>query len=92
MHFARLKNHDYRGEGYYFVTFATAPRRALLSEIRAGQIRIFPEGTAVVEAWKRIPADDPAYSLRINVELSQQPLGPGHRRNVQADLKAHTKL
>jgi len=24
MHFARLKNHDYRGEGYYFVTFATA--------------------------------------------------------------------
>ncbi len=27
MHFARLKNHDYRGDGYYFVTFATAPRR-----------------------------------------------------------------
>ena len=63
MHFARLKSHDYRGEGYYFVTFATAPRRALLSEIRAGQIRLFPEGMAVVEAWKRIPADDPAYSL-----------------------------
>jgi len=47
MHFARLKNHDYRGEGYYFVTFATAPRRALLSEIRAGQIRLFPEGRTV---------------------------------------------
>lgn len=43
MHFARLKNHDCRGEGYYFVTFATAPRRALLSEIRAGQIRLSPE-------------------------------------------------
>lgn len=65
MHFARLKNHDYRGEGYYFITFATAPRRALLSEIRAGQIRLFPEGRAVVEAWQRIPADDPAYSLRV---------------------------
>lgn len=69
MHFARLKNHDYRGEGYYFVTFATAPRRALLSEIRAGQIRLFPEGRTVVEAWQRIPADDPAYSLRVNVVM-----------------------
>jgi hypothetical protein len=63
MHFARLKNHDYRGEGHTFVTFATAPRRALLSEIRAEQIRLFPEGRTVVEAWQRIPADDPAYSL-----------------------------
>ncbi|HHU13927.1 MAG TPA: hypothetical protein GXZ62_01900 [Lentisphaerae bacterium] len=69
MHFARLKTHGYRGEGYYFITFATAPRRALLSEIRDGRIQLFPEGRAVVEAWQRIPADDPAYSLRINVVM-----------------------
>lgn len=69
MRFARLKTHDYRGEGYYFITFATAPRRALLSEIRDGRIQLFPEGRAVVEAWQRIPADDPAYSLRINVVM-----------------------
>jgi len=66
MRFARLKTHDYRGEGYYFITFATAPRRALLSEIRDGRIQLFPEGRAVVEAWQRIPADDPAYSLRLD--------------------------
>ncbi len=27
MRFARLKTHDYRGEGYYFIIFGTAPRR-----------------------------------------------------------------
>lgn len=69
MRFARLKIHDYRGEGYYFITFATAPRRALLSEIRDGQIRLLPEGRAVVEAWQRMPDDEPAYSLRINVVM-----------------------
>ena len=64
MNYARRFNHDYRGTGFYFITFATEPRRPLLSEVSGGVIRLKPEGAAVAEAAKRIPDDDPAYSLR----------------------------
>jgi REP element-mobilizing transposase RayT len=64
MNYARRFNHDYRGTGFYFITFATDPRRPLLSEISGGCIHLKPEGAAVARAAERIPADDPAYSLR----------------------------
>ena len=68
MHFARLKTHGYRGEGYYFITFATAPRSVRCCQKLRWAYPAFPEGRAV-EAWQRMPADDPAYSLRINVVM-----------------------
>ncbi len=60
----RLATHDYRGKGFYFITFATEPRRRLLSRIADCRIHLTPEGEAVMEAWRRVPDDDPAYSLR----------------------------
>lgn len=60
----RLATHDYRGKGFYFITFSTEPRSRLLSTIENSRIFLTPEGEAVLEAWRRIPEDDPAYSLR----------------------------
>ena len=60
----RLATHDYRGRGFYFITFSTEPRRQLLSTITNCRIHLAPEGEAVLEAWRRVPDDDPAYSLR----------------------------
>lgn len=64
MNSVRLAGHDYRGTGFYFITFATQPRRNLLSEVVAGRIRLKPEGLAVQQAWKRIPEDDPSYTTQ----------------------------
>jgi len=64
MNYRRLPSHDYRGTGFYFITFSTEPRRPLLSEVSGGRMHLKPEGEAVVKAAERIPADDPSYSLR----------------------------
>ena len=56
MNYRRLPSHDYRGTGFYFITFATEPRRPLLSEVSGGRIHLKPEGEAVVKAAERIPA------------------------------------
>jgi len=65
----RLATHDYRGTGFYFITFATHLRRPLLSQIADGRIRLAPEGLALLEAWRLLPADDPAYSLRYSAVM-----------------------
>jgi len=69
MHYARLHGHDYRGVGYYFVTFATEPRRALFSHIERGRVFLFPEGEAVRDAWLAIKDDEPSLSLRLYVVM-----------------------
>lgn len=66
MSYARLHNHNYSGTGFYFITFATKPRRPLFSEIIGGRIRLKPEGHAVLDAWREIARDAPEYSLRLS--------------------------
>ncbi len=66
MNYARLFNHDYCGTGFYFITFATKPRRSLFSEIVGGRIRLRPEGNAVLDAWHEVARDAPEYSLRLS--------------------------
>lgn len=69
MRYARLYNHDYKGMGYYFVTFSTEPRRALFSRIEKGRVFLSPEGEAVRDAWFQIKDDEPAISLRLYVVM-----------------------
>ena len=44
MNYRRLPSHDYRGTGFYFITFATEPRRRLLSRIADCRIHLTPAG------------------------------------------------
>lgn len=64
MRYRRLQAHDYSGPGYYFITFATEPRRNLLASIESGRILLKPEGCAVQQAWAELPRDDPQYSTQ----------------------------
>lgn len=67
MNYRRLPGHDYRGRSHYFITFATQPRRNLLSTIEAGRIHLKPEGRALQAAWARLPLDDPQYETQFCV-------------------------
>lgn len=60
----RMQGHDYRGKGFYFITFSTSPRRNTLSTIPDGRIHLLPEGEAVAEAARQIHIDDPTYRLQ----------------------------
>ena len=62
--YARLRNHDYAGWGYYMVTFSTLPRRNLFSTIANYSAVPTPAGKALEEAWLQTPVDCPQISLR----------------------------
>ena len=51
----RLKGHDYRRAGAYFVTVCTWERECLLGEIWHGQVCLNALGQIVAETWQEIP-------------------------------------
>lgn len=64
MKYRRFPNHDYSGPGFYFITFATQPRRNLLASIENGRILLKPEGRALQQAWAQLSEDDPLYTTQ----------------------------
>lgn len=65
----RVRGHDYRGKGYYFITFGTLDRRPWLSRIVDGQICLEPAGELLLQAWLRITEEDPAYELGVTAVM-----------------------
>jgi len=65
----RVRGHDYRGRGYYFITFGTHNRRPWLSRVASGQIVLEPAGELLMQAWLRIAEEDPAYELGVTAVM-----------------------
>jgi REP element-mobilizing transposase RayT len=65
----RVRGHDYRAKGYYFVTFSTFKRRQLLSRIVEGRVVLEPVGELLMEAWRKIAEEDPAYELGVSAVM-----------------------
>ena len=65
----RLRGHDYHGKGYYFITFGTLNRRPWLSRIEDGRVVLEPAGELVLENWRKIAGEDPAYDLGVTAVM-----------------------
>ena len=53
----RVRGHDYRAKGYYFITFGTLGRRPWLSRIENAKVRLEPAGELLMDAWRKIAAE-----------------------------------
>jgi REP element-mobilizing transposase RayT len=51
----RLRSHDYRDGGIYFVTICTKNKECIFGEIRNGMMGLSDEGSVVAECWSQIP-------------------------------------
>jgi len=65
----RVRGHDYRGKGYYFLTFGTRKRRQWLSRIVNAQVILEPAGELLMQAWHKIAEEDPAYELGVTAVM-----------------------
>lgn len=65
----RVRGHDYRGKGYYFLTFGTLARRQWLSRIVDGRVVLEPAGELLMDAWRKIAEEDPAYDLGVTAVM-----------------------
>jgi REP element-mobilizing transposase RayT len=65
----RVRGHDYRAKGYYFITFGTLERRSWLSRIERGKVLLEPAGELLMDAWRKIAAEDPAYELGVTAVM-----------------------
>ena len=65
----RVRGHDYRGKGYYFITFGTLGRKQWLSRIVDGKVVLEPAGELLMQAWNKIVEEDPAYELGVSAVM-----------------------
>lgn len=65
----RVRGHDYRGKGYYFLTFGTLNRKPWLSRIVEGRVVLEPAGELLMAAWRKIAEEDPAYELGVTAVM-----------------------
>ncbi len=65
----RVRGHDYHGRGYYFITFGTFKRHPWLSRIERGRVVLEPAGELLLEAWRKIAEEDPAYELGVTAVM-----------------------
>ena len=65
----RVRGHDYRAKGYYFITFGTLNRRPWLSRIERGKVMLEPAGELLLDAWRKIAEEDPAYELGVTAVM-----------------------
>ncbi len=65
----RVRGHDYHARGYYFITIGTINRRPWLSRIECGRVVLEPAGEFLLEAWRRIALEDPAYELGVTAVM-----------------------
>ncbi len=59
----RLKGYDYSTLGAYFITALVKNRECILSEIRAGEIKLSALGEIVNQCWNEIPKRFPSVQL-----------------------------
>lgn len=62
--YRRWSGHDYAGWGYYLITFATEPRRGILSRVENYRTVLSPCGEALEAAWRKMGEECPQISLR----------------------------
>lgn len=55
----RLKEHDYAGRGYYFITATIHPRRDIFSTIANYKTTLTPLGEIVAREWLRLHREQP---------------------------------
>jgi len=65
----RVRGHDYHARGYYFITFGTFKRGRWLSRIESGRVVLEPAGKLLLEAWRKIAEEDPAYELGVTAVM-----------------------
>lgn len=65
----RVRGHDYRAKGYYFITFGTRNRHPWLSSIERGRVQLKQAGEMLMQAWQKIAAEDPAYELGVTAVM-----------------------
>lgn len=62
--YRRWSGHDYAGWEYYLITFATEPRRGILSRVENYRTVLSPCGEALEAAWRKMGEECPQISLR----------------------------
>lgn len=65
----RVRGHDYHAKGYYSITFGTLNRWRCLSRIVGGQVVLQQAGELLMEAWRKIAEEDPAYELGVTAVM-----------------------
>ncbi len=76
MESARLKDWDYAGAGWYFVTICTRERECVLGDVIDGEVRLSPVGEIVADEWQRTPL------IRPNVMLDAWVVMPNHLHGI----------
>jgi putative transposase len=72
----RLRGHDYREPGAYFVTVCTKDRRHDLGRVVDGRVLLKPNGFAVRHAWLDLP------NHHVNVTLDAFVIMPDHVHGI----------
>lgn len=62
-HFRRMEGWNYEKGASFFITIATAPRRALFGRMTGGKMMLSPLGMEVAASLERMPGLSPAISL-----------------------------
>lgn len=62
-HFRRMEGWNYEKGASFFITIATAPRRALFGRMAGGKMMLSPLGMEVAASLERMPGLSPAISL-----------------------------
>ena len=65
----RNKNHDYAGDGMYFVTICARKKQHLFGKIINGSMRLNEMGKIVATCWKEIPHHFPFVTLDMFVVM-----------------------
>lgn len=72
----RLKNYDYSGEGFYFITLCVAERIHLFGEIINGEMQLNKFGEIAKEEWAK------TIEIRDNISLGEYIIMPNHLHGI----------
>lgn len=72
----RLRDHDYRAAGAYFVTICSFQRECLFGQVVDGAVRLTPYGEIVRDEWEKTAA------VRHNVIVDEYIVMPNHLHGI----------
>jgi putative transposase len=72
----RLRDHDYRAAGAYFVTICSFQRECLFGQVVDGVVRLTPYGEIVRDEWEK------SASVRHNVIVDEYIVMPNHLHGI----------
>ncbi|MBI5712422.1 MAG: transposase [Chloroflexi bacterium] len=72
----RLRNWDYAGAGWYFVTLCTRNRELFFGDVKEGEMILSPVGEIIAEEWLKTK------EVRVNVELDEWIVMPNHVHGI----------